>query len=140
LEAASKKRGRPKFEAQHIQMLRAMHVIVAKSNRQAQTWVYYAEATKVLGIVADVAVPSPFPHLVDWEKGKKGVRGAIKYGVMAEIGRMARQLGHENARTFAGAANDAFASGACSSARDAELKLRAARLRLLDEHKTRKPK
>jgi hypothetical protein len=135
LEAASKKRGRPKFREEFIKQLRGHGVISAKTNRAAQGRVYFYEGLDVLGINPDAPAETlaRFVHLANWKEADRGARGALKVGALAEIGRAARQLGCETARALAEVINDAIATGEIRSAKDAELRLRAGRMRFLAE-------
>ena len=92
-EAASKKRGRPK--AVPAWWLRNLYPEI-KTERGQQNR-YYAQqaigAFNLLGVINPECgtLPEGYEHLqwlADWKGGEQGKAGAVKYSILAELGRM----------------------------------------------------
>ena len=59
------------------------------TDRHSQNVIYAHKAMDILDLASGRGEPLPAPTwLVDWEGAERGKQGAIKYGVLTELGRM----------------------------------------------------
>jgi hypothetical protein len=96
LEAASKKRGRPRSsDVEHEAHLRPTGIITSKTHRAYQNRLLFFEAVDALeiGPNAPAERQARFRHLVDWPAADRYERGACKFGATAELGRAAKEFG-----------------------------------------------
>ena len=82
-------RGRPRvLPAETVQQLRGVYRDI-QTDRQIQARTYALEALKAMDRMPKPAGEFPPPTwLVDWAGGDRGKQGAMKWGVLEELGRM----------------------------------------------------
>jgi hypothetical protein len=112
-EAASKKRGRPRVlsEAFRSSAFIAAYYPQIHTERGRQNVKYFYRAVDALKIHPDGPGLAEFGWLIDWESADRYRKGAIKFGILVELGRIActhgvecaaaaaRSLAAENTRT-----------------------------------------
>jgi hypothetical protein len=120
-------RGRPRaFERDDPVMQAVVAFGCRKQHRSVQHEAYMAKAIAALGMLEN---RTAYPHIWDTGRGERE-KGAIKYRVLDELGRIATALGDEVAQILARKVDVAYADGALRTVAEGAEWLRRARLHL----------
>jgi hypothetical protein len=91
------KRGRPRVMSELFQGYAHFHYGHVKTDRGRQNLRYAYNAIDVLDIQPEGSRLAEFGWLINWAHADKDRKGAIKWGILTEIGRIAEQLGDDHA-------------------------------------------
>lgn len=132
MEAASKKkRGRPRTIPEGMF---PKGLLTAGTERGRQNYVYALDGMAAIGCAAGPKqsdgrlATTAFPLLVDWNAAEESRRGAVKFGVLAEIGRASREFSPDVVMLMATRIHEALLDGSLNTAREAETQVRAWRV------------
>jgi hypothetical protein len=117
-------RGRPRLVPTELMKFNRSVYPQVHTDRQHQNIFLAVEAMRILGLLPEGGDLPPPTWLVDWEGANRGKRGAVKWSVLEQLGRMARAgFDEQDVRDYAAAIDERRLG-----AKDAAARLRQIRL------------